>query len=64
MTKWETVFTEVVAAMVSAKADEIRKDWLAGGLQTEAASICCMAAIIADEANKSMQTLQPLEAKS
>lgn len=61
MTKWETVFTETLASMVSGKGDELYKTWLGKKLELEARSMCCIAATIADEATKTMKTLQPLE---
>lgn len=61
MTKWEQVFTETLASLVSGKGDELYRVWLGKKLELEARSMCCIAATIADEATKSMRTLQPLE---
>lgn len=61
MTKWEAVFTEALASMMSGKSDELYQAWLGKRLGTEARSMCCIAAIIASEATKTMRTLQPWE---
>lgn len=61
MTKWEAVFSETLASLVSGKGDELYRIWLGKKLELEARSMCCIAATIADEATKTMKTLQPLE---
>ena len=64
MTKWEQVFTETLASLVSGQSDELYRLWLAENLKVKVGGMCCIAADIADEATKSMRLLQPLESKN
>lgn len=58
MTKWETVFTEVLASMLAGQAEDIYKDWIDQRLPNKAKSLAFAAATITDEAIKTMQQLQ------
>ena len=63
MTKWEQVFTETLASLVSGQSDKLYRQWLDQTLEVRARSLCHIAATIADEATKHIKLLQPLESK-
>ena len=58
MTKWETVFTEVLSSMVAGQADQIHKQWLDEDLSNKSKSLAYAAAMIADSAIETMKHLQ------